>query len=157
MGAPVRESDDGEPSKSEPLKSEPLKREPLKRDAVKREAVKNELSRNESPKPQSLKPESLRNEPSRNPPSKDESKNVRAAPSSGPTEMSDPPWKRKTRRSVFEGDVAVIELRSRLALGPERIPEPTEPTSNAPAFGGDRKSTRLNSSHRSLSRMPSSA
>jgi hypothetical protein len=121
MGAPVRESDDGEPSKNEPLKSEP---------------VKNELSRNESPKPQSLKPESLRNEPSRNPPSKDESKNVRAAPSSSATEMSEPPWKRKTRRGVFEGDVAVVELRSRLALGPERIPEPTGPTANTPAFGG---------------------
>src|SRR6267378_4270632 len=88
MGAPVRESDDSEPSKNEPLKSEPLKNESLKPESLKPESLK----------PESLKPESL-------------------------TEAPEPPWKRKARRGVFEGDVAVVELRSRLALGSERVPE----------------------------------
>jgi hypothetical protein len=61
-------------------------------------------------------------------------KDVGAAPSSGATESPDPPWKRKPRRGVFEGDVAVVELRSRLALGSERIPEPAAPVSAAPTF-----------------------
>jgi len=109
MGAPVRESDDSEPSKNEPLRSEPLKNE-------------------------SLKPESLQPEPAKNQPSKDEPKNVGAAPSSRTTEAPEPPWRRKTRRGVFEGDVAVVELRSRLALAPERVPEPAAPVSTAPTF-----------------------
>ena len=120
MGAPVRESNDGEPSNDEPLKSEPLKKDSLKRESL---------------KPESLKPEPLKNELSRNPASKDESKNVRAAPSSRTSEAPEPPWKRKTRRGAFEGDVAVVELRSRLALGPEQIWEPAAPASNAPTFG----------------------
>jgi hypothetical protein len=78
MGAPVRESYDGKPSKTEP-KSEAAKDTP---------------------------------------------KGVGAAPSSRATEVPDPPWKRKPRREVFEGDIAALELRSRLALGSERIPEP---------------------------------
>ena len=85
MGAPVRESEDGKPSKSEP---------------------KSELS-------------------------KDASENVGAAASSRATEVPEPPWKRSPRRGVFEGDVAVVELRSRLALGSERIPEPAIPVSTA--------------------------
>lgn len=84
MGASVRESDDGKPSKSEPAKDTP--------------------------------------------------KDVGAAPSSRATEVPDPPWKRKPRRDVFEGDVAIVELRSRLA--PERIPEPAVPFSTAPTFSG---------------------
>jgi hypothetical protein len=120
MGAPVREPNDSEPSNDEPLKSEPLKKDSLKRESL---------------KPESLKPEPLKNELSRNPASKDESKNVRAAPSSRTSEGPEPPWKRKTRRGAFEGDVAVVELRSRLALGPEQIWEPAAPTSNAPTFG----------------------
>src|SRR5262245_33990628 len=99
MGAPVRESDDSEPSKNEPLRSGQPKSEPLKNE--------------------SLKPESLQPEPSKNQPSKDEPKNVGAAPSSRTTEAPEPPWRRKTPRGVFEGDVAVVELRSRLALAPE--------------------------------------
>jgi len=84
MGAPVRESDDGKPSKSEPPKDTP--------------------------------------------------KDVGAAPSSRATEVPDPPWKRKPRRDVFEGDVAIVELRSRLS--PERIPEPAVRFSTAPTFSG---------------------
>ena len=84
MGAPVRESDDGKPSKSEPPKDTP--------------------------------------------------KDVGAAPSSRATEVPDPPWRRKPRRDVFEGDVAIVELRSRLS--PERIPEPAVRFSTAPTFSG---------------------
>jgi hypothetical protein len=89
MGAPVRESDDGKPSKSE--------------------SSKGELA-------------------------KDTPKDVGAAPSSRATEVPDPPWRRKPRRDVFEGDVAIVELRSRLA--PERIPEPVVRFSPAPTFSG---------------------
>ena len=63
-----------------------------------------------------------KNEPRKNEPAKDTPQDVGAAPSGRATEVPDPPWKRKPRRDVFEGDVAVVELRSRLA--PERIPEP---------------------------------
>jgi hypothetical protein len=47
-----------------------------------------------------------------------------------------PPWKRKRGRKVFEGDVAVAELRSRLALEVDRVPEPALPLSTAPASSG---------------------
>jgi hypothetical protein len=122
MGASVRESNDSEPSKNEPLKNEPLENESLKPD---------------SPKPDSLKPGSLKNassknEASKNQQSKNEPKNVGAEPPSRPTEAPEPPWKRKARRDVFEGDVAVVELRSRLALGSERVPEPVVSRSTVP-------------------------
>jgi hypothetical protein len=88
MGAPVRGSDDGKPSKTGP-KSEPPKDTP---------------------------------------------KDVGAAPSSRVTEVPDPPWKRKRRRDGFEGDVAIVEMRSRLA--PERIPEPAVLFSTARTSSG---------------------
>ncbi len=126
MGAPVRESDDSESLKDD---SESLKNEPLKNESLKPESLKPE-----SLKPESLKQESLKPESSKNESSKDEPKNVGAAPSSRTTEAPEPPWKRKTRRSVFEGDVAVVELRSRLALAPERVPEPAAPISTVSTF-----------------------
>src|SRR5712692_9893700 len=119
MGAPVRVSDDSESLKDD---SESLKNEPLKNESLKPESLKPESLKPESLKPESLKQESLKPETSKNESSKDEPKNVGAAPSSRTTEAPEPPWKRKTRRSVFEGDVAVVELRSRLALAPERVP-----------------------------------
>jgi hypothetical protein len=111
MGAPVRESNDSDPLKNETLKNEP--------------------SKNESLKPESLKPESSKNQPP-----KDEHKNVRAASPSRTMEAPEPPWKRKARRGVFEGDVAVVELRSRLAMAPERVLEPAVPPSTTPTVGG---------------------
>jgi hypothetical protein len=72
--------------------------------------------------------------PPKNAPAKDMPKDVGAAPSSRAMEVPAPPWKRKRGREVFEGDVAVMELRSRLALGVERIPELALPSSTAPAF-----------------------
>jgi hypothetical protein len=118
MGAPVRESDGSEP-KSEPAVNEP---------------AKNDSATNESLKRESLKSDSLKHESSKNQLSKDQPKNVDAAPSSRTTEAPEPPWKRKARRNVFEGDVAVVELRSRLALAPERVPEPAAPKSAVPTF-----------------------
>jgi len=80
------------------------------------------------------KSEPPKNELPKNEPAKDTPKDVGAAPSRRATEVPDPPWKRKPRRDVFEGDVAVVELRSRLA--PERIPEPPVRFSTAPTFSG---------------------
>src|SRR5260370_30043658 len=78
--------------------------------------------------------ESDHGKPSKNVPAKDTPKDVGAAPSSRATEVPDPPWKRKPRRDVFEGDVALVELRSRLAA--ERIPEPAVRFSTAPTYSG---------------------
>jgi hypothetical protein len=39
-------------------------------------------------------------------------------------ESGQPPWKRSTRRGSFAGDVAIVELRNKLALAPQRLPEP---------------------------------
>lgn len=75
-----------------------------------------------------------KSEPPKNEPAKDRPKDVGAAPSSRATEAADPPWKRKRRRDVFEGDVAIVELRSRLA--PERIPDPAVRFSTAPTVSG---------------------
>src|SRR5215813_5118332 len=80
------------------------------------------------------KSEPPKNELPKNEPAKDTPKDVGAAPSRRATQVPDPPWKRKPRRDVFEGDVAVVELRSRLA--PERIPEPAVRFSTAPTFSG---------------------
>ena len=35
-----------------------------------------------------------------------------------------PPWKRSQRRGSFAGDIAIVELRDKLGLAPERLPEP---------------------------------
>ena len=70
----------------------------------------------------------------KNAPAKDTPKDVGAAPSSRAMEVPAPPWKRKPRHEAFEGDVALVELRSRLR--PERIPEPVVPSSTAPTFSG---------------------
>jgi hypothetical protein len=88
----------------------------------------------ESDDSESSKDEPLKNEPSKNEPSKEISREAGAAPSSRATEAPEPPWKRKTQRRVFEGDVAVVELRSRLALTPDRILEPSTPVSTVPKF-----------------------
>jgi hypothetical protein len=39
-------------------------------------------------------------------------------------EPASPPWKRKKAQPIFEGDVAIKELRARLALAPDEMPEP---------------------------------
>jgi hypothetical protein len=95
MGALIRESDDGKPSKTE-----------------------------------------SKSQPPKNAPAKDVRKDDGAAPPSRAMEVPDPPWKRKLQREVFEGDVALVELRSRLAQRSERIPEPVLQFSTPPRFSG---------------------
>jgi hypothetical protein len=75
-----------------------------------------------------------KSKPPKNAPAKDTPKDVGAAPSTLAMEVPTPPWKRKQRQEAFEGDVALVELRSRLALRPERIQEPVVPFSTAPTF-----------------------
>ena len=36
----------------------------------------------------------------------------------------DPPWKGRRRADIFEGDVAIVELRNSLALAPDIVPAP---------------------------------
>jgi hypothetical protein len=49
--------------------------------------------------------------------------------------MREPPWKRKSASSGFEGDVAIVELRARLALAPDHIPEPVSRRTLGSAWG----------------------
>jgi hypothetical protein len=52
-----------------------------------------------------------------------------AAPRSTP-ENAEPPWRRSRHRGgAFVGDVAIAELRTKLALAPDRLPEPPPPSS----------------------------
>jgi len=44
------------------------------------------------------------------------------------------PWKRKKRPPIFEGDVAIKELRARLALAPDQMPEPPLYKASDPIF-----------------------
>jgi len=44
------------------------------------------------------------------------------------------PWKQKMRSPIFEGDVAIKELRARLALAPEQMPEPPLYRAGDPIF-----------------------
>jgi hypothetical protein len=70
----------------------------------------------------------LKSEPPKEPSTeapKETPKEAGVGASTRTTQAPEPPWKRKTQRGFFEGDVAAVELRSRLALAPDRIPEPT--------------------------------
>jgi hypothetical protein len=49
-------------------------------------------------------------------------------------ESTEPPWKRSRRRAAFAGDVAIAELRGRLALAPNRLPEPPPPSPTGPKY-----------------------
>jgi len=58
-----------------------------------------------------------------------------SAPPPNMLESSEPPWKQKNQRGAFAVDIATGELRSRLTLVPDRVPEPQSPHSAAPVFG----------------------
>jgi TPR repeat protein len=58
-----------------------------------------------------------------------------AASRSGAAEPPEPPWRRSKQRGAFAGDVAAVELRNRLALAPDRLPEPPAPLSTGPRYG----------------------
>src|SRR5262249_40614972 len=49
-------------------------------------------------------------------------------------EPPEPPWKHKKQRQAFAGDIAAAELRSRLALAPDRLPDPPPHSAAAPRF-----------------------
>jgi hypothetical protein len=58
--------------------------------------------------------------------------------SAAPPDMplsSEPPWKQKQQRGAFAGDIATGELRPRLSLVPDRVPEPQSSHSTVPVFG----------------------
>jgi hypothetical protein len=67
-------------------------------------------------------------------PSKNASRDGGAAPPSRATTVPGAPWTRKPRHEAFEGDVAIVELRSRLARGAERVLEPKVQFSTAPVL-----------------------
>lgn len=75
-----------------------------------------------------------KSEPPKNEPAKGAPRGVGAAPSGGATEVPGAPWKRSRRREAFEGDVALVELRSR--LGPQRIEEPAVSLSTTATSSG---------------------
>jgi hypothetical protein len=58
----------------------------------------------------------------------------RPPPAPRPREPA-PPWKVRKRRGSFEGDVAVKELRERMALAPDLPPEPPLRETGASVFG----------------------
>lgn len=58
-----------------------------------------------------------------------------ATPRSGAPESPEPPWRRSKQRGAFVGDVAAVELRNRLALAPDRLPEPPPAPSTGPRYG----------------------
>jgi len=60
------------------------------------------------------------------------SKRGDAASSRKMPEMPEPPWKRRTQGGAFEGDIAAAELRSRIALMPDGVPEPPFPATASP-------------------------
>jgi len=60
---------------------------------------------------------------------------VDAAPPPNMPESSEPPWKQKKQRGALTGDIATGELRTRLTLVPDRVPEPRSPQSAVPVFG----------------------
>jgi hypothetical protein len=77
-----------------------------------------------------------KSDPPKNAPTKNTPKDVGTAPSGRAMEAPPAPWKRKSRHKVFEGDVAVVELRSRLGLAAEQIPEPEVLFSPGSTFSG---------------------
>jgi TPR repeat protein len=51
------------------------------------------------------------------------------------SESAEPPWKRSKQSTAFAGDVAAAELRAKLALAPDRLPEPPPPSSTGGKYG----------------------
>jgi hypothetical protein len=60
---------------------------------------------------------------------------VDSAPAPNMPESSEPPWKQKKQRGAFAGDIATAELRTRLTLAPDRVPEPKSPDRAVSVFG----------------------
>jgi hypothetical protein len=88
---------------------------------------------------------SSKDEPLRYAPKKTRQPEPDSAPAAGPAPLkgdaaleqpldaaADPPWRRSRPRNgsgaTFAGDVAIAELRTKLALAPDRLPEPPPPS-----------------------------
>src|SRR5260221_5555846 len=116
MSAPVREPDDDGPSKDGPLDYAPRRVRRPERDT-------NSGPRKRGPVDTARGSDAV-----------DAPRKVDAVPQ-GAAELPEPPWKRKKQRQAFAGDVAAAELRTRLALAPDRLPDPPPPVSTVPKFG----------------------
>jgi hypothetical protein len=68
-------------------------------------------------------------------PSKADSAGQTASPKRDASGLAEPPWRRSRQRGAFAGDIAAVELRNRLALAPDRLPEPPPPVSTGPRYG----------------------
>jgi hypothetical protein len=117
MSASIREPDPG-PSKDEPLKYAPKKArhpDPDQRPAGPAAGL--------SPKADAA--------PKGDAVSKGDAVPRGRPPGSTPPESIEPPWRRSRHRGGggFVGDVAIAELRTKLALAPDRLPEPPPPSS----------------------------
>jgi|GEM_PF-1891173 TPR repeat protein len=143
MTAPVREPDDYGSLKDGPLKDEPLKGGSLKDGSLKGGPLKDgplkyAPKRARRPKRDRDTNDAPREADAADTPRKsdaaDASRRIGAAPQRGAPELPEPPWKRK-KRQAFAGDIAVAELRTRLALAPDRLPDPPLPVSTVPKFG----------------------
>src|ERR1700730_19010847 len=118
MSAPVREPDDDGSSKDGPLNYAP------------RGAQRPERDRDTNSAPRQSGPVGT----PRGSNAVDAPRKVDAVPQ-GAAELQEPPWKRKKQRQAFAGDVAAAELRTRLALAPDRLPDPPPPVSTVAKFG----------------------
>ena len=67
-------------------------------------------------------------------PSKAGSAGPSVPPKRDASDLSEPPWRRSRQRGAFVGDVAAVELRNRLALAPDRLPEPPGALSAGPRY-----------------------
>jgi TPR repeat protein len=57
-----------------------------------------------------------------------------AAPPSAAPESAEPPWKRSRQREAFAGDAVSAARRNRIALAPDRLPDPPPPRSTNPKY-----------------------
>ncbi len=57
-----------------------------------------------------------------------------AAPPSTAPESAEPPWKRSRQREAFAGDAASAARRNKLALAPDRLPDPPPRRSTGPKY-----------------------
>src|SRR3984893_6239740 len=138
MTAPVREPDDYGSLKDGSLKDGslkegswkggPLKDGPLNYAPKRARRPKRDRDTNDAPR------EAGGADTPRKSDAADASRRIGAAPQRGAPELPEPPWKRK-KRQAFAGDLAVAELRTRLALAPDRLPDPPLPVSTVPKFG----------------------
>jgi hypothetical protein len=58
-----------------------------------------------------------------------------ASPKGAASDLAEPPWRQSGQRGAFAGDIAAVELPSRLGLAPDRLPEPPPALSTVPRRG----------------------